>query len=41
MEVSNAKKLKALEEETREFNKRLAVSMLDVATLREALRKKV
>ncbi len=39
MEVSDAKKLKALEEENRKLKKRLAESMLDVATLREALGK--
>ena len=37
MEVSDAKKLKALEEENRKLKKLLAESMLDVATLREAL----
>jgi putative transposase len=39
MEVSDAKKLKALEEENRKLKKLLAESMLDVATLREALGK--
>jgi putative transposase len=39
MEVSDAKRLKALEEENRKLKKLLAESMLDVATLREALRK--
>ena len=39
METSDARKLKALEEENRRLKKLLAESMLDVATLREALRK--
>lgn len=39
MEISDAKKLKALEEENRKLKKLLAESMLDVATLREALGK--
>ncbi len=39
MEVSVAKKLKALEEENRKLKKLLARSMLDVAMLREALGK--
>lgn len=39
MEVSDAKRLKALEEENRKLKKLLAESMLDVATLREALGK--
>jgi len=39
MEVSDARKLKALEEENRKLKKLLAGSMLDVATLREALAK--
>ena len=39
MEVSDAKRLKALEEENRKLKKLLAESMLDVATLKEALRK--
>lgn len=39
MEVSDARKLKALEEENRKLKKLLAESMLDVATLREALEK--
>ena len=39
MEVSDARKLKALEEENRKLKKLLAESMLDVATLREALGK--
>ena len=37
MEVSEARKLKALEDEYRELKKLLAESILDVATLREAL----
>jgi putative transposase len=39
MEVSDAKKLKALEEENRKLKKLLAESVLDVATLKEALGK--
>jgi putative transposase len=39
MEVSDAKRLKALEEENRKLKKLLAESMLDVATLKEALGK--
>jgi putative transposase len=39
MEVSGARKLKALEDENRKLKKLLAESMLDVATLREALAK--
>ena len=39
MEVSEARKLKALEDENRKLKKLLAESMLDVATLREALGK--
>jgi putative transposase len=39
MEVSDAKRLKALEDENRKLKKLLAESMLDVATLREALTK--
>ena len=39
MEVSDAKKLKALEEENRKLKKRLAESMLDVSTLKEMLGK--
>jgi putative transposase len=35
MEVSDARKLKALEDENRRLKKLLAESMLDVATLRE------
>ena len=36
MEVSDARKLKALEDENRKLKTLLAESMLDVATLREA-----
>ena len=39
MEVSDARKLKVLEDENRKLKKLLAESMLDVATLREALGK--
>ena len=39
MEVSDARKLKALEDENRKLKKLLAESMLDVATLREMLGK--
>ena len=39
MTVSDATKLKALEDENRRLKKLLAESMLDVATLREALGK--
>jgi len=39
MEVSDAKRLKALEEENCKLKKLLAESMLDVATLKEALGK--
>jgi putative transposase len=39
MEVSDTRKLKALEDENRKLKKLLAESMLDVATLREALGK--
>lgn len=39
LEISDAKRLKSLEEENRKLKKLLAESMLDVATLREALRK--
>ena len=39
MEVSDARKLKALEDENRKLKKLLAESMLDVAMLREALGK--
>ena len=39
MDVSEARRLKGLEEENRKLKKLLAESMLDVATLREALGK--
>ena len=39
MEASEAKRLKALEEENRKLKKLLAESMLDVATLKELLGK--
>jgi putative transposase len=39
MEVSDARRLKALEDENRKLKKLLAESMLDVATLKEALGK--
>ena len=39
MEVSDARKLKAVEEENRKLKKLLAEAILDVATLREALGK--
>lgn len=39
METSDARKLKALDEENRRLKKLLAESMLNVATLREALGK--
>jgi putative transposase len=39
LEVSDAKRLKALEEENRKLKKLLAEQMLDVATLREMLGK--
>lgn len=39
MEVSDARKLKALEDENRKLKKLLAESMLDVSTLREILGK--
>ena len=39
MEVSQARRLKSLAEENRKLKKLLAESMLDVATLREALGK--
>ena len=39
MEVSDARKLKALEEENRKLKKLLAELMLDVSTLREMLGK--
>jgi putative transposase len=39
LEVSDARKLKALEEENRQLKKLLAESMLDASTLKEMLRK--
>jgi len=39
MEASDARRLKALEDENRRLKKLLAESMLDVSTLREALGK--
>ena len=39
MEVSEAKRLKALEDENRKLKKLLAESMLDIATLKELLGK--
>lgn len=39
MEVSDARKLKTLEDENRRLKKLLAESMLDVATLREMMGK--
>jgi putative transposase len=39
MEVSEARRLKSLEDENRRLKKLLAEQMLDVATLREALGK--
>ena len=39
MEVSDARKLKALEEENGKLKKLLAESMMDVSTLREMLAK--
>jgi len=39
MEVSDARKLKALDDENRRLKKLLAESMLDVSTLREMLGK--
>ena len=39
MEISEARKLKALEEENRKLKKLLAESMLDVSTLKEMLGK--
>jgi putative transposase len=39
LEVSEAKRLKALEDENKKLKKLLAESMLDVATLREMLGK--
>ena len=41
LEVSEAKRLKALEEENRKLKKPLAEQMLDAATLREVLAKKL
>jgi putative transposase len=41
MEVSEAKRLKALEEENARLKKLLAESMMDVSTLREMLAKNV
>jgi putative transposase len=41
MEVSDAKRLKGLEEENAKLKKLLAESMLDVSTLREMLAKNV
>ena len=41
MEVSDARKLKTLEDENRRLKKLLAESMLDVATLREMMGKNV
>lgn len=40
MEISDAKRLKALEEENRKLKKLLAESMLDQAALKELLTKK-
>ena len=39
MDVSDARKLKSLEDENRRLKKLLAESMLDAATLKEMLRK--
>jgi putative transposase len=39
MEISDARKLKALEEENRRLKKLLADTMLDAATLKEMLAK--
>ena len=39
MEVSDARRLKTLDDENRRLKKLLAEAMLDVSTLREALRK--
>jgi len=39
MEVSDARRLKALDDENRKLKKLLAESMLDVATLRERSKK--
>lgn len=41
MEVSDARKLKALEDEYRRLKKLLAEAILDVATLREVMGKKL
>jgi putative transposase len=41
MEVSDARRLKTLEEENRRLKKLLAEAMLGVATLREALVKNI
>ncbi len=41
MDVSDARRLKALDEQNRKLKKLLAEAMLDVATLREALGKNV
>jgi putative transposase len=41
MEVSDARKLKALEDENRRLKKLMAESMLDVSTLREMLVRKL
>lgn len=41
MEVSDARKLKALEDENRKLKKLLAESLLDAATLKEMLGKNV
>ena len=41
MEVSDARRLKALEDENARLKKLLAEQMLDVATLRDALGKNV
>jgi putative transposase len=40
MEVSEAKRLKALEDENRKLKKLLAESMLDISALKELLSKK-
>jgi putative transposase len=39
MEISDARKLKSLEEENRKLKKLLAESMLDVSTLKEMVGK--
>jgi putative transposase len=41
MEVSDARKLKGLEEENAKLKKLLAEAMLDVSTLREMLAKNI